>query len=173
MWQDTQVTVFRVYANSACIPVNICNSDVWTWYYCVPSIHVIMAPIYEMTVSSELVYLCIGGTWIRNISVTCNSICVMVIHVHEMTVSLVTEYPSYGVLSVRFSPTKSLCNRCTWMCNSLDVNNRVRCNPGRVAISSTRVSNTSNYNNDYYILNTVGTTRLLYIIIDFNYQFIG
>ena len=140
--------------------------------YCVSSIHVMMIPIYEMMV----VYLCIGGTWIRNNSVTCNSICVTVIHVHEITVSRVTGYPSHGVPSVwtlMFSLTKSLCNRCTWICNSLHVNNRVLCNPGRVAISSTRVSNTSNYNNDYYSMHTVGTTKLLYIMIYFNYLFIG
>jgi len=54
-----------------------------------------MISIYEMTVSSELVYLFIGGTCIRNNSVTFNSVCVTVIHVHE-----ITGYPSHGVPSI-------------------------------------------------------------------------
>ena len=36
-------------------------------------------------------------------------------------------------------------------------------------IASTRMSTTANKNNDSYILNTVGATKLLYI----QYQFIG
>jgi len=43
-----------------CILVNTCNSNIRTWYKCVQSIHVMM-----ITVSSELVYPCISGTWRR------------------------------------------------------------------------------------------------------------
>ena len=46
----------------------ICEHDVGT----VPSINVTMIPIYVMMVSSELVYLYIGGTRIRKNSGTYN-----------------------------------------------------------------------------------------------------
>ena len=75
---------------NACIPVNLCNSDVWTWYNCVQSIYVAMIQIYEMTVFSEIVCPYISETWIRNNSTTCNSICVTVIHIHEIIVLSVT-----------------------------------------------------------------------------------
>jgi len=32
---------------NACVPVNLCNSDVWTWYNCVQSVHVAMIQIYQ------------------------------------------------------------------------------------------------------------------------------
>ena len=68
-------------------------------------------------------------------SVACKRICVTVIHVHEITVSHVTGYPSHGV----------------------NTNGRSG------VIASTRVSTTANKNNDSYILTTVGATKLLYI----------
>ena len=74
-------------------------------------------------------------------SVACKRICVTVIHVHEITVSRVIGYPSHGVTLMLASGV----------------------------IASTRVSTTANKNNDSYILNTVGATKLLYI----QYQFIG
>ena len=82
------------------ILVNQCNSSVWTRYNCIRSIHVAMVQIYEITVSSEIVYLCISGAWIRNNSVICNSICVTVIHINEITVFSITDIYMNTVNSV-------------------------------------------------------------------------
>ena len=87
---------------NACILVNLCNSDVWIWYNCVQSIHIAMIQISEMMVSSEIVYPCISETWIKNNSVMCNSICVTVIHVHEIMVFSITGiYMKYNIYYTR------------------------------------------------------------------------